>query len=111
MVRPTIGRPSRFSMPATTELSTPPDIATAMGRWFPEAKSISGMLLQAFLSIRATKLLDGRDHRIGQRIYLFFGVISSQRKAHALPRLPLGTAHREEHMRRLNGTARARGAA
>src|SRR5271154_3795813 len=31
MVRPTMRRPWRCSNPATTELSTPPDIATAMG--------------------------------------------------------------------------------
>src|ERR1700692_1066543 len=55
MVRPTIGRPRRCSIPATTELSTPPDMATAM------VFSDTGGVRRRQTSQMRDRLGDGRD--------------------------------------------------
>ena len=60
MVSPTIGRPWRCSKPATTELSTPPDMATAM------VFSDTGGISRRQLSQLRNRFGDGRDQG-GQR--------------------------------------------
>src|SRR4051812_41740695 len=69
MVIPTTVRPSRTSMAATTELSTPPLMATAMG--------CSGM------DGNPAKMRHARRDGLDQSIDLFHRVGTPQRKPHA----------------------------
>src|SRR5258706_10892776 len=89
--------PRACNMPATTELSTPPDMATAIG-----------------LDIRRRQLPQMRnrlDQSIDQRIYLFDGVRASQRESNTRSRFQPVQAHRQENMRRLGSSAGASRAA
>src|SRR5665213_355271 len=98
MVMPMTLSPARFSMPATTELSTPPDIATAI----------------VCSDIRRRQLSQTRhhlNHGIDQRVDLFLRIRPSQRKAHTRTRLFPRESDRRQYMRRLGSAARTSGAA
>src|SRR5258708_31629747 len=88
MVSPTICSPRCCSIPATTELSTPPDIATAMVR-----SRIRGG--------HSAQCRDALDQRLGQCVHLYLIVRSAQRKAYARPSLLLGQAYGGEPIRQL----------
>src|ERR1700704_4007300 len=105
MVNPTTRSPRRWSNPATTELSTPPDIATAVvvewlfiyHRW-PSAKSrftIGGRLPTCPTKLPVLKMVmlrtgvgwrqlsqlgRGLGDCVDQRIHLFFGIGMSKGK-------------------------------
>src|ERR1017187_8141652 len=96
MVRPTTARPSRASMAATVELSTPPLMATAMGG--------SGMPGDP------PQMLDGARERVHQRVNLAGRVGAPQRETHAGARPFRGQAHIDEHVGRRDGAAGTGGA-
>src|SRR5579859_1538958 len=94
MVMPMTRSPARFSMPATTELSTPPDIATAM----------------VCSDISRRQLSESRNHlryRVDQRVDLRCVIRAAQRKTHARPRLFPRESNGSQHMRGLRRAARA----
>src|SRR5258708_5506493 len=98
MVSPTTFLPSRCSIPATTELSTPPDIATAIVR--AEASGIRWCQL--------SQARDAVDHCVDQQIDLLGCVRSPDRKSETRLRLLFGQTDRHEHMRWFRGSTRAR---
>src|SRR5579872_1235682 len=105
MVRPTTGRPWRWSMAATTELSTPPDIATAIGA---TAFGGSGMYHDRgdFSQVRRG-LCDSFD----QRVNLLGRVVAAQRKSETPAGLRAREPNGQQDVRRLDGAARASGSA
>src|SRR5665213_4002969 len=98
MVMPMTRSPARFSMPATTELSTPPDIATAI---------VCSDIGRRQLSETRNHL----NHSIDQRVDLFLRIRPSQRKAHTRPRLLPRQPDCAPYMRGLGSAARTRGPA
>src|SRR5579863_10278962 len=93
MVMPMTRSPARFSMPATTELSTPPDIATAM---------VCSDIGRRQLSETSHYL----NHRVDQRVDLLRRVRAAQRKTHARPGLFACESDSSQHMRGFGGAAR-----
>src|SRR5260370_21209419 len=95
MVMPMTCSPSRRSSPATTELSTPPDMATAM----------------VFSGIGRRQLSQASHHRnpgVDQRLHLLYGVRPAQRKTHTRSRLLARESDHREHVRGLGSPARTR---
>src|SRR5215472_9503591 len=90
-------RPWHASRPATVELSTPPLIATAI--------VFSGMGRRQRRNF--SKMRDRINYGVEQRVDLLDGIGPAQRKADAGARPLGGEADREQHMRRLDRTARA----
>src|SRR4029079_12888286 len=95
MVMPMTRSPARFSIPATTELSTPPDIATAI---------VHSDISRRQLSQPRHDL----HHGIDERVALLQSIRPPQRKTHAGPRLLAREPDRRQHVRRLGRAARAR---
>src|SRR5579875_3320480 len=75
MVRPTTGRPWRCRRPATTELSAPPDMATATG-----ATVVSGAGKERLLSggDAAAKLAGGGDDGAGEGVGVGGRVVAAE---------------------------------
>src|SRR5580658_6669979 len=95
MVSPAMLRPSRLSSAVTTELSTPPDMATAI-------RSDMG-----HLGRYAAQVGDAGLDRFDQAIHLFLCVAWTERKTDAGTRLFRLQSHGEQHM---GGLHRAAGA-
>src|ERR1017187_2914820 len=74
MVNPTTVFPWRTSSAATVELSTPPDIATAMGALLESSSGMDG---------NAAQVRHRGFERLCQPIHLGGGVGAAQRKTHA----------------------------
>src|SRR4026209_2389044 len=85
MVRPMTFSPRACSMPATTELSTPPDLATARG--------FSCMRRRQLAQVR-----DGVDQRLDERIHLFDSIGSPQGKTDTRASLQAAQAHRQQNV-------------
>src|ERR1035437_1509822 len=98
MVMPMTRSPARLRSPATTELSTPPDMATAIVR-----SDIGGRQL--------SETGHYLNHGIDEGIDLFLRIRPSQRKAYTRPRLLPGEPDSREHVGGLSGAARASGSA
>src|SRR5512141_108594 len=98
MVMPMTRSPARLSIPATTELSTPPDMATAIVRSDISRRQLS-------------ETRHHLDHCIDQRVDLFYRIRPPQRKAHTRTRLLPCEPDRRQHMRRLRRAARTCGTA
>src|SRR5215470_9025194 len=96
MVMPTSGLPSRRSSAATVELSTPPDIATAIG--------LSGMGVRRRNAAQVTRRI---GDCLDQLVNLLSGVLAAQGEAHTRSRGFRAEAHREQDVRWLDGSARA----
>src|SRR5258708_296265 len=94
MVMPMTRSPARLRSPATTELSTPPDMATAI-----DDSDIGGRQL--------SQTRDCLDHPHDNRFDLLNRIRPAQRDAYARPRLFAIEPDRCQHMRRLGGAARA----
>src|SRR5579871_4203496 len=93
MVKPTTFSPRACNTPATTELSTPPDIATAT------------------LDIRrsqSAQMRHGLANSVRKAVHLGFVVAAAQRNTNARSSLFLAQANRGENMRRLARAARTR---
>src|SRR5690349_19332854 len=93
MVRPTTAWPSRASMAATVELSTPPLIATAMG-----ASGMGG---------NPAQVRHGGFDGVHQGVHLGGGVVASEGEAHAGAGAVGAEAEGGEDVRRREGAARA----
>src|SRR5579871_5313251 len=105
MVRPTTRSPRLFNMPATTELSTPPDIATAVVR----SADIGSEVMGSGTGVgrrQLAKLGGGLGHRADQRIHLLFIIGTAERESQAAARLAARQANREQNVRGLDGSAR-----
>src|SRR6185295_19544544 len=102
MVRPMTGRPRDASSAATVELSTPPLIATAIGRAV-FAESGMGFRNRGDFTKVGNRLFDG----IGKHIHLLAGVALAKRKANARARLVGRQSDGGQHVRRLYRSARA----
>src|SRR5579872_7145431 len=87
MVSPMTRSPWRCSNPATTELSTPPDIATAM---------VSGIRGRQLSEMR-----DGFGNGLDQRVHLLDGIAAAQRKTQARFGLLASETDGSQDMRRL----------
>src|SRR5256885_2032207 len=99
MVRPTTGLPSRTRSAATTELSTPPLMATAMG-------FVSGMHADS------AQMGDARLDGLHERVDLFGGVGAAERETHAGAGAVVGESNGLQHVRwgeRSAGAGRACG--
>src|SRR6185295_8694789 len=97
MVRPITFSPRARSIPATTELSTPPDMATASGR--------SGIGRRQLSQMR-----DGIDQSLNQSVHLLDGIGSAKGKAYARASLQAAQPHGQQNvrwLRRAAGTGRA----
>src|SRR5689334_3171507 len=117
MVNPITRSPRRCSMPATTELSTPPDIATAMPPGCVPNSSTGSDMRGLGLSggdrsgSDLPQVRDGLSDRDDQRVHLLRVIPPAQRKTETGPRLLLRQSNRREDMRRLSRSAGARRAA
>src|SRR5579864_4548439 len=100
MVRPTIRTPSRESSPATTELSTPPDMATAIVSFI--GSGTGGISRRKLSQMRGT-FGDG----VNQSVHLFFGVRTAEGETQTGARPFPRQAHGQQYMRRFNRAARA----
>src|SRR5580704_10898365 len=105
MVKPTMRWPWRCSNPATTELSTPPDMATATGDSFPAENSEmigsgTGVSRRKFAQLR-----DGGGHGFDQRVHLLFIIRSPEGKTQAGASALRRQAHGQQHVRRFHGAA------
>ena len=104
MVIPMTRWPSRISMPATVELSTPPDMATRM---------VSGISSVVRLPARSAfrrdtaKMSDAVDDGVGESVYLFHGVGCAERDADRRAGLAVAQADGAQHVRRFDRAARA----
>src|SRR5260370_31881560 len=90
--------PSRASRPATVELSTPPLMATAM-----VFAGMGGCQGRNF-----SEMGDGVHYSVNQGVDLLLGVGSTERKPDTGARALRSQADREEHVRGLDRSARAR---
>src|SRR5581483_4966477 len=92
-------RPSDCSRAATAELSTPPDIATAI---IPVSgtRRVSGR--------ETPQMRGGFGHGFDQLVHLIERVLAAKRKADRRTRILTAHAHGQQHMRRLRGAAGAR---
>src|SRR4051812_35101824 len=97
MVSPTTGAPCRCSRPATTELSTPPDMATAMGATELSGKTLL-LLSQFFGSARRC---------IHQCFHLLGRVVTPEREPHARARVLPAASHGQQNVRGFDGAAAA----
>src|ERR1700722_20044328 len=104
MVRPAMLWPSRLSSAATVELSTPPDMATAM-RSDMLRRGLPGVLSDDRWRY-AAQVHDAGLDCLDQAIDLFFRVLWPQREAHAGAGFLRRQAHGEKNVRRLDGAAR-----
>src|SRR5579863_3813872 len=95
MVRPATLWPSRLSNAATVELSTPPDIATA----------IRSAIVRAHCRRDPAQMCDAGFDRFDQSIDLFFRVLGPERKTHAGARFLRRQAHGEQNVRWLDSAA------
>ncbi len=91
--------PSRCSKPATTELSTPPDIATAIVPFDVETSGIRRCPL--------SQMPHTLDDRLDQQIDLFNGVRPADGKSDARSRLLLCQSDCAQYVRRLSRAAGA----
>src|SRR5580698_8241288 len=111
MVRPAIGWPARANNPATTELSTPPDMATAIrppsspssdcsASVVASGRDILGHLPRLWLG--TIHLIGGRDNGIGECRDLLAVVGAAQRKSHRRARIPRRKTHCQQNGGRLH---------
>src|SRR5579872_5266856 len=98
MVMPMTRSPARSRSPATTELSTPPDMATAT--------VYSDIGWRQFSQAR-----HHLDHRLDQQFDLLSRIRASQRKTYARSRLYAAESDCRQHVGGLGGAARTSRAA
>src|SRR5579885_1394899 len=98
MVRPTMRHPWECSRAATAELSTPPDMATAMRSVSDTCGTGRG---------KPAKLLRGDGHGLDERVHLIQRVFAAEREADGRTCRIAREPHRQQHVRRLHGAAGA----
>src|ERR1039458_2245742 len=99
MVIPTTARPSRTSIAATVELSTPPLMATAMGD-----SEMPGSSMNA----DPAQMRHARPNGVDQCVYLLHRIAAPQRKAHTGARALIGEPNRFQNVRWRQRAARTR---
>src|SRR5580658_41977 len=103
MVRPTTVSPRPCNMPATTELSTPPDMATAMVG--------SGIGRGRLAGCESAEMRDAFGESVDKGVNLLGVIRAAKGNAKAGTSLFLGEADGSEDVRRLGCAAGASGAA
>src|SRR3982750_411466 len=99
MVSPTPRAPCRVSSPATTELSTPPDIATATGASVIAAPlgaafSIDKTMLRAYGSSKPGHTL---DNRCPKSTHVLTSLVTTERETNTRARFLPAESHAQQH--------------
>src|SRR5258708_7119929 len=89
--------PSRRSMAATVELSTPPDMATAIGVWLADILECGR---------QAAQMRKGLAGGLNESVHLPGRVGVAERKSQTGTGLIGAQTHRQQHVRRLHRAAR-----
>src|SRR5579863_8877582 len=98
MVRPTTRRPSRWRRPATAELSTPPDMATATTELLAFTAGVSGR--------EAAQVAGRSGDGVDERVHFLKSISAAEGEAQAGAGAGGREAHGEQDVRRLDGAAR-----